>query len=161
MPTLDDTTKDLVRNLIGDILELRPSLLSSTSNLMDDHGADLLTMVRIATALEKTLRVTIDYDDICRMVTLEGTYDVVLDARAKQGAPVRAAGPGGEPAPATRAQRPARPWSPTDGQDAAPWDQRSPVEAAPRTWADPGSSGNTNDLNRSVSPASAPRIRRA
>lgn len=161
MPTLDDTTKDLVKNLIGDILELRPSRLSSTSNLIDDHGADLLTMVQIVTALEKTLQVTIDYDDICRMVTLEGAYDVVVDARAKQGAPVRTAGAGGEPVPAVRAQHPARQWSSSDGQDVSPWDQRSPVEAAPRTWADSGNSGNTNDVKRSVSPASAPRIRRA
>jgi acyl carrier protein len=161
MPTLDDTTKDLVRNLIGDILELRPSRLGSTSNLIEDHGADPLTMMQIVTALERTLQVTIDYDDVCKMVTLEGAYNVVADARAKKGAPVREAGTGGEPAPAARAQHPARQWSPSDEQDARPWDQRSPVEAAPRTWADPGSSGNTNDLNRSVSPAWAPRMRRA
>jgi acyl carrier protein len=121
MPTLDDTTKNLVKNLIGDILELSPSSLSSTSNLVEDHGADSLAMARIVTALEKTLQVTIDYSDMRRMVTLQGACDVVVDARARKGVSRHQRGTGGEPVAAARPNQPplrwsTRPWPrPTEG----------------------------------------------
>ncbi|WP_369371657.1 acyl carrier protein [Promicromonospora sp. Populi] len=155
MATLDDTTKILVKNLIGDILELSPASLSTTSNLVEDHGADPLAMARIITALEKTLRITIDYGDIQRLVTLQGTYDIVVEARARMGEPQSAADTGDEPMPAAPPQEQPRRRSPPAEQDAVSADHTLVVTAP---WP---SSGQTNDLNSSVSPTSAPRIRRA
>ena len=71
-----------IKELVCEILEIEPDEVTPTSLFKEDHGADSLRSIEILAALERTLGVTIDQEELGRMVNLEGVFVVVADAAA-------------------------------------------------------------------------------
>ncbi|MBT2510619.1 acyl carrier protein [Streptomyces sp. ISL-98] len=77
---LDAARKQEIKEIICDILEIDEDEVTETSLFKEDHDADSLRAIEILAALERTQNVTIDQDDLARMVNLEGVYVVVAEA---------------------------------------------------------------------------------
>jgi acyl carrier protein len=80
MESTDEARLQKIREIIAEHLEVNPEDLSDTSLLVEDHGADSLARIDILAALEKEFSVTIDQDDLERMVNVKGVYSVVAEA---------------------------------------------------------------------------------
>lgn len=78
MQTNEYTAK--IIEIIADQLELDPSEISESDLLVDDHGADSLALIGVLAALEKEFRVSIDQEDLGRMVNVHGIRAVLADA---------------------------------------------------------------------------------
>ncbi|MER7212868.1 acyl carrier protein [Streptosporangium sp. NPDC000239] len=72
-----------IKSLICEILEIDPDGVTETSLFSEDHGADSLRAIEILAALERTLKVSIDQEELVRMTNLEGVYTVVTEASAR------------------------------------------------------------------------------
>lgn len=71
-----------IKSIVCDILEIDGAEVTATSLFAEDHGADSLRAIEILAALERTFQVTIDQEELSRMVNLEGVYAVVEEAAA-------------------------------------------------------------------------------
>jgi acyl carrier protein len=77
---LDDKGRAQIKEIVCEILEIDPNEITDGSLFKEDHGADSLRAIEILAALERTFGVTIDQEELDRMVNLEGVYSVVSDA---------------------------------------------------------------------------------
>jgi acyl carrier protein len=82
MSNLDNTTEKFIKNLVCDILDANPTDITDTSPF-EHNGAGSLFTIEIVTRLAKMLDITLDQQDIPRMVDLKGIYHVVAGARGK------------------------------------------------------------------------------
>jgi acyl carrier protein len=82
MSNLDSTTEKFIKNLVCDILDINPSDVTDTSRF-EHNGAGSLFAIEIVTRLGKMLGITLDQQDVPRMVDLQGIYHVVAEARGK------------------------------------------------------------------------------
>ncbi|WKK21379.1 acyl carrier protein [Streptomyces olivoreticuli] len=83
-PALLDTERALIKESVCDILELEPADVTGTS-LFKELGADSLGVIEILAHIEQEFAVTIDQSQLDRMVSLDGVYAVVAEARAAAG----------------------------------------------------------------------------
>jgi acyl carrier protein len=75
-----DERKDQIKGIVCEILEIEPDEVTETSLFKEDHDADSLRAIEILAALEKTFKVTIDQEELPRMVNLKSVYDVVAES---------------------------------------------------------------------------------
>jgi len=80
---LDPAQRTQIKDIICEILELDPDEVTETSLFNEDHGADSLRAIEILAALERTLKITIDQEELPRMTNLAGVYTVVEEAAAR------------------------------------------------------------------------------
>jgi acyl carrier protein len=80
---LDAAQRAQIKDIISEILELDPAEVSDTSLFSEDHGADSLRAIEILAALERTFKITIDQEELPRMIHLAGVYTVVAEAAAR------------------------------------------------------------------------------
>jgi acyl carrier protein len=80
--TLDQQTRQQIKSIVCEILEIEPDEVTETSLFKEDHDADSLGAIEILASLERNLNVTIDQAELSRMVNLEGVYQVVSEAAA-------------------------------------------------------------------------------
>jgi acyl carrier protein len=78
--TIDEERLQEIRKIVAEHLELEPDELSDTSMLIEDHGADSLSLIDILAAVEKEFSVSIDQSDLTRMVNVKSVYTVVAGA---------------------------------------------------------------------------------
>jgi acyl carrier protein len=76
----DPERREQIRRIVAEILEIDPAELTPTSLFKEEHEADSLRAIEILAALERALKITIDQDEVDRMVNLEGVYAVVVEA---------------------------------------------------------------------------------
>ena len=74
---------DLVRDRLGDILEIDPSGVAETDRFVDDLGLDSLGMIELVESLEdelgeRTVGFHIDDEDLEDLETVRDTVDYVL-----------------------------------------------------------------------------------
>jgi acyl carrier protein len=74
---------ELVRNSLGDILEIDPSTISEGSSFGDDLGADSLALIELVEALEeelgeRTVGFHIDDEDLEDLKTVRDAVDYVV-----------------------------------------------------------------------------------
>jgi acyl carrier protein len=79
MAVISTDTRDHIKDIVGDILEVEPEELSDTSRFVEDHDADSMRLIEILSSLELNLKVTIPQSELPRMVNLAGVYDVVAE----------------------------------------------------------------------------------
>ncbi|MEV4050213.1 acyl carrier protein [Amycolatopsis sp. NPDC049688] len=72
--------REQIRAIVREHLELEDNELSETSNFIEDHEADSLTLMDVLAALEKKFGVTIDQAQFRRMTDLNSAYDVVAES---------------------------------------------------------------------------------
>ncbi|MEV6441210.1 acyl carrier protein [Amycolatopsis sp. NPDC051716] len=72
--------REQIRAIVCEHLELEDNELSPTSNFIEDHEADSLTLMDVLAALEKEFGVTIDQAQFRRMVDLDSAYEVVAES---------------------------------------------------------------------------------
>ncbi|WP_233223395.1 acyl carrier protein [Amycolatopsis sp. CA-128772] len=72
--------REQIRAIVQEHLELEDNELSETSNFIEDHEADSLTLMDVLAALEKKFGVTIDQAQFRRMTDLNSAYDVVAES---------------------------------------------------------------------------------
>ena len=80
--TIDATVEAQVRAIVADALELEEEL-TSTGLFVDEYGADSLAAIELLSTLEKTFGVTIEQDELPRMVNLEAVLEVLSRAAAR------------------------------------------------------------------------------
>lgn len=71
--------KQIMKQIIVEILELDPDEMSDTSLFVDDHGADSLRAIEIMSRIEKRFGVRIPQNDLQKMTNLENVYAVVKE----------------------------------------------------------------------------------
>jgi acyl carrier protein len=81
---VDEAQRAKIKDIVCEILEIDPAELTDTSRFKEDHEADSLGAIEILSALERTIGVEIDQDELARMVNLDGVVAVVEDALAAQ-----------------------------------------------------------------------------
>ncbi|MDR0415740.1 MAG: acyl carrier protein [Propionibacteriaceae bacterium] len=81
MTSLSDTDRDLIADIVTDILELDEGELSETSLFREDHGADSMRAIEIVATLERRFGIAIAQSEMAKMTNLAGVYGVVTDAR--------------------------------------------------------------------------------
>ncbi|MDX6355852.1 MAG: acyl carrier protein [Streptomyces sp.] len=79
MTVISTDTRDHIKDIVGDILEVEPEELTDTSRFVEDHDADSMRLIEILSSLELNLKVTIPQSELPRMVNLAGVYDVVAE----------------------------------------------------------------------------------
>ncbi|WP_234542815.1 acyl carrier protein [Streptomyces shenzhenensis] len=77
---LADETKNTIKEIVCDILEIEDDEMTDVSLFIDEHDMDSLRAIEILAAIEKRLNVTIEQEEMARMVNLEGVYAVVEQA---------------------------------------------------------------------------------
>lgn len=75
-------TRDEIKAIVSNILDIEPDDMTLTSSFKDDHDADSLLAIEILASLEKTFKITIPQEELSRMANLEGVYTVVAEAIA-------------------------------------------------------------------------------
>ncbi len=80
--TIDETVEAQVRAIVADALELEEEL-TSTGLFVDEYGADSLAAIELLSTLEKTFGVTIEQDELSKMVNLEAVLEVLSRAAAR------------------------------------------------------------------------------
>jgi acyl carrier protein len=61
-------------------LEIDPGEIGETDHLIDDLGADSLTLVSVLAGIEQEFRVSIETEQIPRMTDVRGIRAVIADA---------------------------------------------------------------------------------
>ncbi|CAG6391064.1 acyl carrier protein [Streptomyces cocklensis] len=81
MAVISADTRDRIKTLVSDVLEVESDELTDTSRFVEDHDADSMRLIEILSSLELNLKVTIPQSELPRMVNLSGVYDVVGEIR--------------------------------------------------------------------------------
>jgi acyl carrier protein len=74
---LNAQQRDIIRDIIIEVLELEPTELTDDGNFVDDYGSDSLLAIEILARIEAELNVTIPQDDLSEIASLTGVYVVV------------------------------------------------------------------------------------
>lgn len=80
MSTTVNTQEARVKEIVCDVLELETDEVTPTSLFIEEHGADSLLAIEMLAALERAFDVTIEQDQLARMINLEGVQAVVDEA---------------------------------------------------------------------------------
>lgn len=72
--------RERMKDLVCEILEIEPEDVTLESLFKEEHGADSLRAIEILAALEREFDVTIDQEELGRMVNLAGVEAVVSEA---------------------------------------------------------------------------------
>jgi acyl carrier protein len=75
--TIAVDAKSAIRNIVSEILEIDPEVMTDTSKFKEDHDADSLRAIEILASLEREFNVQIPQHELARMVDLAGVYQVV------------------------------------------------------------------------------------
>lgn len=75
-----DERMDQIRKIVCDIIDINEEGLTDTTDLQEEFGIDSLQPIEILAALEDEFEVEIKQDQLPRMATLQGIYDVVAEA---------------------------------------------------------------------------------
>lgn len=81
MAVISADTRDRIKTLVSDVLEVESDEMTDTSRFVEDHDADSMRLIEILSSLELNLKVTIPQSELPRMVNLSGVYDVVGEIR--------------------------------------------------------------------------------
>lgn len=73
-----------IKHIVCGILEIPVDEVTRTSLFNEEHGADSLLAIEILAALERTFKVTIDQNELEKMVHLQGVCAVVENAIDEQ-----------------------------------------------------------------------------
>ncbi|WP_329391688.1 acyl carrier protein (plasmid) [Streptomyces sp. NBC_01351] len=84
---LDAESRDRIKEIICDILEIEPSEMSDTSRFKEDHEADSMGAIEILSQLERIFGTDIDQAELSRMVNLSTVITVVEEAIAAKSEP--------------------------------------------------------------------------
>jgi acyl carrier protein len=76
---LDEGHKQVIKEIVCDILEIDPAEITDTGLFKEEYDADSLRAIEILAALEPRLHITIDQAELSRMGNLEGIYAVVAE----------------------------------------------------------------------------------
>ncbi len=76
MSVLPEDRMQKVRDLVCMHLEVEPSELNDTKLFVDDYGADSLSLIDLAAAMEKEFNMVIEQDDLLKMVNLATVFEV-------------------------------------------------------------------------------------
>jgi acyl carrier protein len=76
MSVLPEDQMQQVRDLVCEHLEVEPGELNETEHFVDGYGADSLSLIDLAAAMEKEFNVVIEQDDLPKMVNLAAVYEV-------------------------------------------------------------------------------------
>ncbi|MEV7522635.1 acyl carrier protein [Streptomyces sp. NPDC091371] len=79
---LDLESRDRIKEIICDILEIDPSEMTDTSRFKEDHEADSMGAIEILSQLERIFGTDIDQAELSRMVNLAAVITVVEEAIA-------------------------------------------------------------------------------
>lgn len=71
--------KRAIRDIVSEVLEIDPEVMTETSLFGDDHGADSLRAIEILASLEREFNVQIPQHELVRMVNLVGVYEVLQE----------------------------------------------------------------------------------
>lgn len=82
--TTPESRESQIKEIVCDILEIPADEVTRTSLFNEEHGADSLLAIEILAALERAFKVTIDQNDLGKMVNLEGVCVVVENAISAQ-----------------------------------------------------------------------------
>ncbi len=77
MAVITDETRQKVKEIVCEILEVEPGEVTDISLFMEEHDADSMRAIEILAALELSFKVTIPQPEIQRMVNMSGIYDVL------------------------------------------------------------------------------------
>ncbi|WP_234328163.1 acyl carrier protein [Streptomyces sp. NRRL S-37] len=75
-----EARKEKIKEIVCRILEIDPAELTGTSLFKEEHDADSLRAIEILAALEREFGITIEQDELSRMVNLDGVESVVDQA---------------------------------------------------------------------------------
>lgn len=85
MSTTVNTQEARIKQIVCDVLELEPDEVTPTSLFKEQHDADSLLAIEVLAAIERAFDVTIEQDQLARMVNLEGVQAVVEEAIEARG----------------------------------------------------------------------------
>ena len=66
MPTIEEK----VHSIIGEVLEIKESSISSEKAFVEDLGADQLDVIEIVMTIEDTMGISLSQDDISHIATV-------------------------------------------------------------------------------------------
>ena len=69
--------KQIMKDIITEVLEIEPEEMTDTSLFIDEHGADSLRAIEIMSRIEKRFGVQIPQNELAKMTNLKNVYDVV------------------------------------------------------------------------------------
>ncbi|MEC3975545.1 acyl carrier protein [Amycolatopsis sp. H20-H5] len=71
-----------LKDIVCDVLELEPEEVTATSSFVDDHGIDSLSIIALVGLCEKRYGIEIEEAQLKIMLTLDGVYQVVTEAKS-------------------------------------------------------------------------------
>jgi acyl carrier protein len=77
--TMDEEMARIIK-VVAVQLEIDPGEIGETDHLIDDLGADSLTLVSVLAGIEQEFRVSIETEQIPRMTDVRGIRAVIADA---------------------------------------------------------------------------------
>jgi len=77
---VDEAGRFKIKEILCEILEIKPDEMTETSLFKEDHDADSLSAIEILSSLERTFGVEIDQAELPRMVNLQSVVAVVDEA---------------------------------------------------------------------------------
>jgi acyl carrier protein len=77
--TMDEEMARIIKDVAVQ-LEIDPGEIGETDHLIDDLGADSLTLVSVLAGIEQEFRVSIETEQIPRMTDVRGIRAVIADA---------------------------------------------------------------------------------
>ncbi|AXL91905.1 polyketide-8 synthase acyl carrier protein [Streptomyces sp. CB09001] len=75
-----EARKAKIKEMVCRILEIDPEQLTDTSRFKEEHDADSLRAIEILAGLEREFGITIEQEELSRMVNLDGVESVVDQA---------------------------------------------------------------------------------
>ncbi|MEC4017530.1 acyl carrier protein [Streptomyces sp. H27-D2] len=81
--TIDAATEAKVIEILVDSLDLEGGQLTRTGLFIEDYGADSLGAIEVLSCLETTFGVTIEQDELPRMINMEAVLEVLARAEAR------------------------------------------------------------------------------
>ncbi|RJO78949.1 acyl carrier protein [Nocardia panacis] len=81
MVILATSDRQLIKDVVCNVLEIETDEVTDTSLFIEDHEADSMRLIEILSALELSLELTIEQTNLPRMVNLVGIYDVIAELK--------------------------------------------------------------------------------
>lgn len=77
---LDEPLRAEIKDVVCEILKAEPDTVTLTSSFVEDHGADSLQYIDVLASIERACGVLIAPEEMSRMTTLGGIYQVIGQA---------------------------------------------------------------------------------